>query len=82
MSFCNGVLIFRILENATSIEDTGVASVYDDAFARMEESLAQVKRQLESANITKKDIENLQSQMDGLSNKVFLTISLNFFCKR
>ncbi|VDK43423.1 unnamed protein product [Anisakis simplex] len=58
-----------LIDKANNIEDTGVTSVYDDAFEKMEQSLADVKAQLESANITKADVDDLQQQMDSLLEK-------------
>lgn len=59
-------------EKANNIEDIGVSSVYDEAFEKMESSLLDMKTQLESSNLTKSDIENLQSEMENLLNKVCL----------
>lgn len=49
-----------------------MASIYDAAFEKMEANLAEVKSQLESANITKADVDTLQEQMDSLLEKVLL----------
>uniref|UniRef100_A0A915C6Q9 Laminin subunit beta-1 n=2 Tax=Parascaris TaxID=6254 RepID=A0A915C6Q9_PARUN len=62
--------VASLIEKANNIEDTGVASIYDAAFEKMEANLAEVKSQLESANITKADVDTLQEQMDSLLEKV------------
>uniref|UniRef100_A0A0N5AN25 Laminin subunit beta-1 n=1 Tax=Syphacia muris TaxID=451379 RepID=A0A0N5AN25_9BILA len=61
-----------LIERANSIEDTGVTSVYDDAFERIENTIKDVRVKLESANITKQDVENLQAKTDELSKKIAL----------
>uniref|UniRef100_A0A914VZS4 Laminin EGF-like domain-containing protein n=1 Tax=Plectus sambesii TaxID=2011161 RepID=A0A914VZS4_9BILA len=59
-----------LIDKASNIEDTGVASVYDDDFQNMEKKLATVREQLASANITQDDVEDLRDQMTALEKEV------------
>lgn len=59
-----------MIEKANNIEDTGVASVYDEQFADMEKALEDVKARLAEANITKEDIEQLDKQIELLKKQV------------
>ncbi|VDN04221.1 unnamed protein product [Thelazia callipaeda] len=55
-----------------NIEDTGIASVYDDQFEKMEKILANLKIQLESANITRIDINKQQNEIGKLRRDITL----------
>lgn len=59
-----------MIEKAANIEDTGVASVYDDQFTAMEKNLEEVKAKLAEANITKDDIDHLDKQIELLKAEV------------
>lgn len=62
--------LFIFSETANNIEDTGIASVYDDAFEKMEKSLMETKTKLDSANITRSDVNLLQAEIDKLMKDV------------
>lgn len=59
-----------LIDRANNIEDTGISSEYDDRFEQMETKIAEVKKQLESVNITKEDIDNLKKQMEDLQTEI------------
>lgn len=59
-----------LVDRANSIEDTGVSSEYDDAFAKMEAKIGEVKQQLESVNISKSDVDNIKERIDRLQSDV------------
>lgn len=59
-----------LIKRANNIEDTGISSEYDDRFEQMEGKIAEVKKQLESVNITKEDIDNLKKQMESLQSEI------------
>ncbi|VDK28557.1 unnamed protein product [Gongylonema pulchrum] len=63
-----------LIETANNIEDTGIVSVYDDAFEKMEATLTDLKTQLESANITRSDINELQAEIDNLRKNVRMSL--------
>lgn len=60
----------RLVDQANNIEDTGVASVYDEDFAQMETKLGNVKDMLDTANVTKEDVEKLQDRIDQLNEQI------------
>lgn len=64
----------KFSETARNVEDTGVASVYDSEFEKMENTLTDLKKQLESANITRSDIIGLQNEIDNLRQNVFVPL--------
>jgi chromosome segregation ATPase len=59
-----------LVDQANNIEDTGVASVYDDQFKKMEAMLGEVKRLLDRANVTGDDVTQLQALIDKLKTKI------------
>ncbi|VDN83513.1 unnamed protein product [Brugia pahangi] len=61
-----------LIETAKNVEDTGVASVYDNEFEKMENSLLDLKTQLESANITRNNVIGLQNEIDKLRQNINL----------
>ncbi|VDN07204.1 unnamed protein product [Thelazia callipaeda] len=65
-----------LIEAAKNVEDTGVASIYDDRFEKMEKILAHLKVQLESADITRSDINELQNEISELRENI--TLKKNF----
>lgn len=51
---------------AGNLEEAGVSSVYDKDFKRIEEKLAQVRKQLDTANVTNEDMEKLKKRIDDV----------------
>ncbi len=47
-----------------------MASVHDDKFEEMEGKLKRVKEQLDTANITRKDVDNLQDKIQSLEKQI------------
>lgn len=60
----------ELVERANNIEDTGVSSEYDEAFAKMEADIADVRVHLEAVNISKEDVDQLRQKVDGLQSEV------------
>lgn len=59
-----------LINTANNIEDTGVASAYDDEFEKMETGIEQAIADLASANITKEGVEKLDKEIRILRDQV------------
>ncbi|CAJ0568445.1 unnamed protein product, partial [Mesorhabditis spiculigera] len=55
-----------LINTANNIEDTGVASAYDEKFEKMEGELAETKKKLEEANISQEHLDDLEKKIDRL----------------
>ncbi|CAJ0952788.1 unnamed protein product, partial [Mesorhabditis belari] len=55
-----------LINTANNIEDTGVASAYDEKFEKMEAELAETKKKLEEANISQEHLDDLEKKIDRL----------------
>ncbi|KAK5978279.1 Laminin subunit beta-1, partial [Trichostrongylus colubriformis] len=60
----------RLIDTAANIEDTGVASAYDEEFESMEAKLEETKKKLADANISKEHIEQLENEVAKLKKEV------------
>uniref|UniRef100_A0A1I7WMT3 Laminin EGF-like domain-containing protein n=1 Tax=Heterorhabditis bacteriophora TaxID=37862 RepID=A0A1I7WMT3_HETBA len=59
-----------LINSANNIEDTGVASAYDEEFEKMETVLDETKKKLSDANISKEHIDQLDNQVSKLKKEV------------
>ncbi|KAK6053126.1 hypothetical protein COOONC_09370 [Cooperia oncophora] len=60
----------KLIDTAANIEDTGVASAYDEEFESMEAKLEETKKKLSDANISKEHIEQLENEVAKLKKEV------------
>lgn len=55
-----------LVVQAGNIESTGVASVYDNEFQAMENKLIDVQKQLNNANISKQEVDELNDRIKSI----------------
>ncbi|VDM69895.1 unnamed protein product, partial [Strongylus vulgaris] len=60
----------NLVNTASNIEDTGVASAYDGEFENMEKILDETKKKLSDANVSKEHIEQLDNEVAKLKKEV------------
>ncbi|VDN23981.1 unnamed protein product, partial [Cylicostephanus goldi] len=60
----------NLINTANNIEDTGVASAYDEEFENMEKVLEDTKKKLSDANVSKEHIEELDNEVAKLKKEV------------
>ncbi|KAL6739145.1 hypothetical protein Aduo_012631 [Ancylostoma duodenale] len=60
----------KLIDTANNIEDTGVASAYDEEFENMEKILEETKKKLSDANVSKEHIEQLDNEVNKLKKEV------------
>ncbi|KAK6747437.1 hypothetical protein RB195_000562 [Necator americanus] len=60
----------KLIDTANNIEDTGVASAYDEEFENMEKILEETKKKLSDANVSKEHIEQLDNEVAKLKKEV------------
>lgn len=59
-----------LMDRANNIEDTGISSEYDEAFAKMESQINEVSSKLKVVNITKEDVDELRKQIELLQSDI------------
>lgn len=68
----------KLIDTANNIEDTGVASAYDEEFENMEKILEETKKKLSDANVSKEHIEQLDNEVTKLKKEVRLLFCLSW----